>query len=195
MSSAADGKATVTQLQDSQPNSMEVTEDTCTICLDEYTTGDKLRALPCGHAYHSKCITKWLSERSATCPLCKIDLYESDDDDDDLPHVPDATDLLITSWNSVPPEARSSAPIDELLGPPERLETGDTETTDERWQRRGRQIGSWGRRLLFRRMPRENENSSSTEPLLQQEGIGADVEEAAHTQEVVTSPQAQIVRV
>ena len=57
--------------------------DACTICLDEYGVGDKLRCLPCSHAFHAKCIAKWLIERSATCPLCKIDLYEEEDDDDD----------------------------------------------------------------------------------------------------------------
>lgn len=57
--------------------------DACTICLDEYEIGDVLRCLPCGHAFHANCIAKWLIERSATCPLCKIDLYEEDDDDED----------------------------------------------------------------------------------------------------------------
>lgn len=54
--------------------------DACTICLDEYEIGDKLRCLPCRHAFHADCIAKWLIERSATCPLCKMDLYYEDDD-------------------------------------------------------------------------------------------------------------------
>ncbi|KAI8869285.1 hypothetical protein GQ42DRAFT_123983 [Ramicandelaber brevisporus] len=45
----------------------------CSICLDEYSVGDFMRILPCGHRFHVECIDVWLS-RSVTCPNCKMDV-------------------------------------------------------------------------------------------------------------------------
>jgi hypothetical protein len=50
-----------------------VVEDTCPICLIEYEKGDRLRCLPCSHAYHDACATSWL-KLSGTCPICRASI-------------------------------------------------------------------------------------------------------------------------
>ncbi|XP_041502888.1 E3 ubiquitin-protein ligase RLIM-like [Microtus oregoni] len=49
---------------------------TCTICITEYTEGDKLRALPCSHEYHVHCIDRWLWENNS-CPICHRVVFSS----------------------------------------------------------------------------------------------------------------------
>jgi|APSaa5957512493_1039668.scaffolds.fasta_scaffold134913_1 hypothetical protein len=44
--------------------------DECGICLEEL---DNFSALPCGHCFHSKCISQWIS-KNMSCPECRIQL-------------------------------------------------------------------------------------------------------------------------
>ena len=151
-----------------QPSSHSL--DSCTICLDDYSVGHKLRCLPCGHAFHAKCIAKWLIERSATCPLCKIDLYKEEEEDDDNEEEIESEQQrnqqsqgLFSSWASVPPEALTSPT------------TTTTEPVDD-----SRSEGSWWRRIwstnIFNSPGQQRRidavtraNETLAEPLLQQQ--------------------------
>lgn len=43
----------------------------CTICLCEFSEGEKMRFLPkCNHGFHVDCIDMWFQSHS-TCPLCR----------------------------------------------------------------------------------------------------------------------------
>merc|ERR1719410_1598103 len=51
--------------------------ETCCICLDDYVIGEKLRILPCDHAYHMKCIDPWLLKNKRVCPQCRKKVFAS----------------------------------------------------------------------------------------------------------------------
>eukprot|EP00088_Acartia_fossae_P058842 TRINITY_DN6930_c0_g1_i2.p1 TRINITY_DN6930_c0_g1~~TRINITY_DN6930_c0_g1_i2.p1 ORF type:complete len:548 (-),score=152.69 TRINITY_DN6930_c0_g1_i2:542-2185(-) len=84
--------------------------ETCCICLEDYELGDKLRILPCNHAYHMKCIDPWLLKNKRVCPQCRKKVFAS---------------------GEIPPSDTESETEDErapLLARP-RLTTGGTFTT------------------------------------------------------------------
>ncbi|WOL11675.1 hypothetical protein Cni_G20439 [Canna indica] len=48
-------------------------EERCVICQMNYKKGDRQMTLPCKHAYHDGCVTRWLSINKA-CPVCFVDV-------------------------------------------------------------------------------------------------------------------------
>ncbi|GJN13897.1 hypothetical protein PR202_gb00653 [Eleusine coracana subsp. coracana] len=54
----------------------------CAMCLKDFDAEEKLRAMPCAHAFHEQCIFQWL-RRNAACPLCRQQLPPTQDKDKD----------------------------------------------------------------------------------------------------------------
>ncbi|KAK1301224.1 hypothetical protein QJS10_CPB13g00351 [Acorus calamus] len=42
----------------------------CCVCQEEYTNGEDMGTLNCGHDFHTDCIKKWLMHKNL-CPICK----------------------------------------------------------------------------------------------------------------------------
>ncbi|XP_041498706.1 E3 ubiquitin-protein ligase RLIM-like [Microtus oregoni] len=49
---------------------------TCTVCMTQYTEGDRICELPCSHEYHVPCIERWFWEHN-TCPVCRTVVLSS----------------------------------------------------------------------------------------------------------------------
>uniref|UniRef100_A0A3Q3WLF1 RING finger protein 122 n=1 Tax=Mola mola TaxID=94237 RepID=A0A3Q3WLF1_MOLML len=48
---------------------MSLLGQTCAVCLEEFRSRDELGVCPFSHAFHKKCLLKWLEIRSV-CPMC-----------------------------------------------------------------------------------------------------------------------------
>ncbi|XP_064419008.1 RING finger protein 122 isoform X2 [Latimeria chalumnae] len=56
----------------------------CAVCLEEFKVKDELGICPCAHAFHRKCLVKWLEIRSV-CPMCNKTIPRLVDPCPDLP--------------------------------------------------------------------------------------------------------------
>ncbi|CAL9122404.1 unnamed protein product, partial [Musa textilis] len=48
----------------------DVREESCIICFEEFDEGVEVTRMPCKHAFHGGCLSRWL-ESSHVCPLCR----------------------------------------------------------------------------------------------------------------------------
>uniref|UniRef100_A0A7N8Y031 RING finger protein 122-like n=1 Tax=Mastacembelus armatus TaxID=205130 RepID=A0A7N8Y031_9TELE len=62
-------------------------QQTCAVCLEEFRSRDELGVCPCSHAFHKKCLLKWLEIRSV-CPMCNKPVCRLQPDPPQAPEQP-----------------------------------------------------------------------------------------------------------
>lgn len=73
---ALDKSEAITQLLDKGGS----TATACSICCEDYGSGDLLRVLKCGHRYHLECVDRWFLSsstdysREPACPMCNASI-------------------------------------------------------------------------------------------------------------------------
>ena len=67
-------------------------DDACSICLCELDDDEHRTNLPCGHAFHARCLATWLWQ-SRTCPTCR---HAPEGQEAETGHVVNVTESLAT---------------------------------------------------------------------------------------------------
>jgi|32_taG_2_1085360.scaffolds.fasta_scaffold15882_2 hypothetical protein len=49
-------------------------QKTCSICLEDFRSNQKVVTLGCKHDFHIKCARQWLCAHKSSCPVCKKSL-------------------------------------------------------------------------------------------------------------------------
>jgi len=57
----------------------EFMDGECSVCLCKFEADDAVAALPCKHRFHRSCVTKWLAECRRMCPLCGVEVGQSEE--------------------------------------------------------------------------------------------------------------------
>ena len=49
----------------------------CPICMRDFKPNRHVRRMPCNHVFCSSCISTWVCEENASCPVCRVEFTSS----------------------------------------------------------------------------------------------------------------------
>mmetsp|Transcript_109545 Transcript_109545/g.244560 ORF Transcript_109545/g.244560 Transcript_109545/m.244560 type:complete len:400 (+) Transcript_109545:121-1320(+) len=79
----------------------------CGVCLQELDPNMRVVQLPCRHAFHPACISRWLTQCKNTCPLCSVPIETAQAPAGNI-EAPHGTSEEIPQH---PPRSRRDAPV------------------------------------------------------------------------------------
>ena len=65
---------TSTELENIAPSkswTKTMPNDPCAICMEPMKLRRRVKQLPCGHVFCSRCIRRWVVSEHASCPVCR----------------------------------------------------------------------------------------------------------------------------
>ena len=52
----------------------------CSICLETFKPGDRVKVLSCNHIFHEHCASSWIVDVRGVCPLCRRGIFPTVED-------------------------------------------------------------------------------------------------------------------
>ena len=53
----------------------ELPDECCSICLEDFKSGDNIKKLNCTHIFHKECLQPWFNDNNnRNCPMCRTDI-------------------------------------------------------------------------------------------------------------------------
>ena len=96
----------------------------CPVCLCAFTPGQRMKLLPCSHAFCTGCTNRWLgfSARVATCPLCRTEVKRGSPNPAATHNPPSTSAAAATPLPLVPPlreqQQQQQQPPPQRAAPP-----------------------------------------------------------------------------
>lgn len=92
-------------------------EETCGVCF-ESVHGKAAQITPCGHYFHSACLTPWTSgdmQGKRTCPSCRTDMYPNDMQRNRLRRIDDESDDQVLEVAESDDEGADAGSVEDMF--------------------------------------------------------------------------------